>query len=65
MSYVSNWLPTKRNRLSENVAITKVMADAFRNGYNVKQIAGYFRVGLPFVYKKIPVKKLKQKAENL
>lgn len=57
-----SWYPKKQfcgrydNRL-EN-AKTMIMREAFQSGYNVKSIAGYFKISLFAVYRRIKVKTL-------
>lgn len=60
-AYISNskfWYP---RRFSPYQVKRKIMREAFLEGYNVKQIAGYFRVNLTSVYEAISVKALKVK----
>lgn len=55
---VTKWYP---RRLSPSQIKRKIMREAFLDGYNVKQIASYFRLNLTSVYEAISVKALKVK----
>lgn len=56
----SLWYPRRkycgRYNNRENDIKTKIMKDCFRYGFNVKEIAGYFNLTLPPVYRRIKVK---------
>lgn len=54
------WYPRRKNsgryNNRENDIKTQIMKDCYRYGFNVKQIAGYFNLTLPPVYRRINVK---------
>lgn len=54
------WYPRKkysgRYNNRENEIKTKIMKDCYRYGFNVKEIAGYFNLTLPNVYRRINIK---------
>lgn len=54
------WYPKKKYRGRYNNQVekikSKIMQECFDNGFNVKQIAGYFNLTLAPVYKRIKVK---------
>lgn len=56
------WYPKKkycgRYKNDSSKAITRVMQDAFNEGFNVKTIAGYFNYTLACVYRRIQIKNL-------
>ena len=59
---VNNFYPRK---MSEQQVKRRIMREAFMKDFNVKQIAGYFRVSLFTVYLNLNVRKLKvKKAEQ-
>lgn len=56
------WYPRRkycgRYNNTENDIKTEIMRQCFRYGFNVKEIAGYFRLTLPPVYRRINVKNI-------
>lgn len=59
--WISNWQTEKK----ESDVIRIVMEDAFKAGFNAKEIAGYFVVNISWVYKNISVKDLKKEMKGL
>ncbi len=62
---VNKWYP---KRLSEQQVKRKIMREAYMEGYNPKQIGGYFKICLTTVYANLNVKlldlKIKEKRLN-
>lgn len=55
----ARWYPTRH--LTEQDIIRKVMRDAWKAGFNAKQIQGYFKLSLCSVYNKLNVTGMKKK----
>lgn len=58
---VNKWYP---NRLTEQKVRRKIIREAYMEGYNPKQIGGYFKICLTTVYENLNVKALNLKIKE-
>jgi len=57
------WYPRRkysgRYSNTESIIKTRIMREAFKEGYNVKSIAGYFNLSIPAIYARLQISKIK------